>query len=383
MFGELIPAYLFLAGTGAGGVAAASIIDLVFARIPFGLTAVTRPFDGRPLDRLISLVFAASVGALVLGVACLMVDLGRVDRIFSLFFPPVFTLMSLGTWALTALLAVVGILTLQCFLYLSNLKRPFATVLEIFAIMLACVVALYAGLLLQGLAGVRLWTSFWVPVLFVLSAASCGCALVIGCALFVDLDREVTVVVRRVLSLDVVVIVLELAAATVFLGNAVGANHPGVVASTENLLHGKAALSWWCGFVLCGVLLPLCAEVVLLLRERICLRRESLRVPNKNGKRFVKTLSPANKPNFTMDSIASSWILAALAALVLVGGVGLRWAVVEAGEQRPLELQEVPKQKTENDTSPAAVSFGGENVDCGESGDNSERDEKERSSLHG
>ena len=38
------------------------------------------------------------------------------------------------------------------------------------------VLGLATGLLLQTLSGVRLWSSPWVPALFALSAASCGCA---------------------------------------------------------------------------------------------------------------------------------------------------------------------------------------------------------------
>ena len=57
-------------------------------------------------------------------------------------------------------------------------------VAEIVACGLAVVVAVYAGLLLQTLAGVRLWSSPWVPALFALSAASCGCALLMAGALF-------------------------------------------------------------------------------------------------------------------------------------------------------------------------------------------------------
>ena len=39
MFGELVADYLFLAGVGAGGIAAASLADLLFVRAPFGAAA--------------------------------------------------------------------------------------------------------------------------------------------------------------------------------------------------------------------------------------------------------------------------------------------------------------------------------------------------------
>lgn len=70
MFGELVAAYLFLAGTGAGGIGAAALADLVAVRIPFGAAAVGAVADGRPADRLVAFALAASVAALALGSAC-------------------------------------------------------------------------------------------------------------------------------------------------------------------------------------------------------------------------------------------------------------------------------------------------------------------------
>lgn len=40
MFGELVAAYLFLAGVGAGGIAAASLADLLFVKAAFADASV-------------------------------------------------------------------------------------------------------------------------------------------------------------------------------------------------------------------------------------------------------------------------------------------------------------------------------------------------------
>lgn len=316
MFGELVAAYLFLAGTGAGGIGAAALADLVAVRIPFGAAAVGAVADGRPADRLVAFALAASVAALALGSACLMADLGRADRVLALFLAPTFTLMNGGAWALAALLSVGTALGLARFMYLPWVGRRVVAALEVVAVILAAVVAVYAGLLLQMLPGVRLWSPLWVPVLFTLSAASCGCALLMAAALFVEADETAASLVRGALAVDAALIAGEVLAAVLFLGGALGGDHPGVAASVESLLHGPAALPWWCGFVACGLLAPLVAEVALGLRRR---RRRS-------------PAAPAPAP---VGPVA----LAVLAALVLVGGAGLRWALVEAGEQRPLELQ--------------------------------------------
>lgn len=186
MFGELVTAYLFLAGVGAGGVAAASVADLLFVREPFGADVVPDFAEKRPAERLVAGVLALSCGALALGAGCLAADLGRADRVLSLFLAPPVTLMNLGAWAVALLTAVAAALALARFLYVPWLRRCAMVVAETIACGLAVVVAVYAGLLLQTLSGVRLWSSPWVPALFALSAASCGCALLMAGALFVE-----------------------------------------------------------------------------------------------------------------------------------------------------------------------------------------------------
>lgn len=348
MFGELVAAYLFLAGAGAGGIAAVSLTDLLVVRAPFGSAAPVSVADASPAERLVAYASAASVGALVVGVACLIADVGRADRVLALFFTPAFTFMNVGTWALAALVAVGAVLALVRFLHLPWVGRGAVAALEVVAVALAFVVAVYAGLLLQGLAGVRLWASAWVPVLFVLSAVSCGCALVAGCALFVEADRRTVALGRSILRIDAAVVVAEALAGALFLAGAAGSDHPGVVASVESLLHGAAALPWWCGFVLCGLAAPLAIEGAFWLRERRC-GGGSNGLGNEPVSRGAGAPGAFPTPAFAVPPVA----LAALAALVLAGGAGLRWAVVEAGEQRPLELQEVEGDRSAHATSPA------------------------------
>ena len=349
VFGELIAAYLFLAGTGAGGIAVASLADLLAVRAPFGEGAPPSVAEASPAERLAAFTLAASWGALALGTACLAADLGRIDRVLALFLAPAPTLMNLGAWALAALIAVGGALVLVRFLYLPQVTRRVVVVGEVVAVALAAVVAVYAGLLLSMLPGVRLWASPAVPVLFVLSAASCGCAVVVGAALFVENDGEVRRLVRRVLTVDIAVVVAEMAAAAWFLGAALASDHPGVAASAESLLHGSAALPWWIGFGLCGLLVPLVAETVLGLRGR-----------SRHGagglERFPvasRSAAPVPDASSATTSVAPA-VLAVLAACVLVGGIGLRGAIEDAGAHRPLELRDPASVSVGTDPSPAA-----------------------------
>lgn len=344
MFGELVTAYLFLAGVGAGGVAAASVADLLFVREPFGADVVPDFAEKRPAERLVAGVLALSCGALALGAGCLAADLGRADRVLSLFLAPPVTLMNLGAWAVALLTAVAAALALARFLYVPWLRRCAMVVAETIACGLAVVVAVYAGLL-QTLSGVRLWSSPWVPALFALSAASCGCALLMAGALFVEGDGSVRKAVRSAARVDVVVIVAEAVAAAGLLAFALGSDHAGVRASATSLMHGPAALPWWAAFVACGLAAALAVEVGCLVRG--------------HGRSAAKAVAKAYP----------AAALALAAALVLVGALGLRAAVVEAGAQRPLELQEaeapasVPSENEEAAglrSAPSAEKSGGE-----------------------
>lgn len=347
MFGELVTAYLFLAGVGAGGVAAASLADLLLVREPFGTDVVPDFAEKRPAERLVAGVLALSCGALALGAGCLAADLGRIDRVLSLFLTPPATLMNLGAWAVALLTVLAAALALARFLYLPWANRRAVVVAEIVACGLAVVVAVYAGLLLQTLSGVRLWSSPWVPTLFALSAASCGCALLMAGALFVEGDGSVRKAVRSAARVDVVVIVAEAVAAAGLLAFALGSDHAGVRASATSLMHGPAALPWWAAFVACGLAAALAVEVGCLVRGH-------------------------GRSRSAAKAVAKAYPTAALAlaaALVLVGALGLRAAVVEAGAQRPLELQEaeapasVPSENKEAAglrSAPSAEESGGE-----------------------
>ena len=162
-----------------------------------------------------------------------------------------------------------------------------------------------------------------------------------------DRDGSVRKAVRSAARVDVVVIVAEAVAAAGLLAFALGSDHAGVRASATSLMHGPAALPWWAAFVACGLAAALAVEVGCLVRGH-------------------------GRSRSAAKAVAKAYPTAALAlaaALVLVGALGLRAAVVEAGAQRPLELQEaeapasVPSENEEAAglrSAPSAEKSGGE-----------------------
>ena len=149
-------------------------------------------------------------------------------------------------------------------------------------------------------------------------------------ALFVEGDEGVRKVAQAAAHADTVVIVAEVAAAAGFLAFVAGSDHAGVEASAASLLCGPAALPWWVGFMACGLAAPLAVEVGCLVRERW----RSRSGVGRDARAYPLGV-PVSEPR-----AYPATVMALAAALVLVGAVGLRAAVVEAGAQRPLELQE-------------------------------------------
>lgn len=317
MLGELAVLYLFLGGAGAGCVATCALADLLWLREPFGMTAAYGPeLAADPARRAVALGFALGLGALVAGVACLGFDLGRADRVLALFLSPRLTVMSVGAFALAALVVLAVPLAAVRFLYLPGIGRGAVAALEVLAVVLGAVVMAYTGLLLQSLQGAGLWRSAWLPVLFTLSSASSGIALVLACCAWAGEDAVLERLMSTLIRVDGVLIVAEAAAAALFAGLSAASAHPGAAAAAEALLEGPQAAAWWLGFGLCGLALPLAAELTCLLAR---------------GRRVAGA------------RLAASAALPALAAvLVLAGALCLRWAVTDAAVPRELALQDPP-----------------------------------------
>ena len=303
MFGTLAVVYLFLGGAGAGAIVLCSLIDLVWVKQPFG-TAANVP--GPSIDsrgRIVDFGFLVGFFALVMGIASLLFDLGRIDRALDLFLSPSPTLLTVGSYALAVLALIGACLALVRFLYLPDAARSAVAALEVVAIVVGAAVMLYTGLLLQTIGGVALWASPLVPVLFVLSSLSSGAALLFAVSHFVGQDWASVRMMRGLVRADAVLIVLEAVCAAVFVALAGASDHPGVRESFVALVEGNVAPVWWLGFVACGLAAPLVIEAVHL-RGR-----------------------------------GTQALLGIAAILVLVGAFCLRFGIVEAGAHRELMLE--------------------------------------------
>lgn len=312
MFGALTVGYLFLGGAGAGAIVVGCMLDLVAVRAPFGTDARVSVDEAPPVERVASFTLLAGFAALVLGTLCLIIDLGRIDRVLALFLNPSLTYLTVGSYALAVLVLCGAFLALVRFVYLPSVPRSAVVAVEAVAAAVGTVVALYTGLLLQGLGAVALWKSPLLPVMFVLSSLSCGIAVALAASFFSELDADLTRAVHALACVDAAVIALEAVASAAFAEISLGGGNPAASASAAQLMGGSEALAWWVGFVLCGLIVPFVVEAVNAVRGR-------------------------TKPVLRAA-------LAVAAVLVLVGGLCMRGSVVGAGAHRALELEEPAAQ---------------------------------------
>ncbi|WP_302962484.1 NrfD/PsrC family molybdoenzyme membrane anchor subunit [uncultured Adlercreutzia sp.] len=317
MFSELVVAYLFLGGTGAGACAVMAVASLLVDGDRLRLCAASRFLDecGRPFGRFFGTGFTAGVVVLALGMICLLADVGRPDRLVLLVVSDLTNYLVLGAWSLAACFGL-GVLAALAWRGMVPAAPMALRVLGVLLAVVSLVVMAYTGLLLSSMASVPLWNNLWLPVMFVLSSLSCGIALVLASTLLGRGARAFASVLRMLVRIDGLIIVAEVLVlvawlvavwATATAGSADAAptsTDAAALVSVRLLLAGPDALAFWAGLVAVGLVVPLTI----------------------NGIASVASSSSRAAP-MTLGRRAA---FLASAAGVLIGGVCLRATVVSA-----------------------------------------------------
>lgn len=309
MFGLAVVGYLFLGGVGGGlclvaGLAGFWVLgpvgrpnrqnQLIYLGIPHACTG---------LAPVLGTAFGAAVLALVAGALLLLADAGNYPALPELLFPPKPSLLSFGTWAL-ALGAALSFALLVIWRGRVPLRYPgLLRFAHATTAIVGLAIALYTGLFLASMRAVPLWNTPLVPALFVLSSTSCGLVLFAVFAKTLGAAASAENLVRRIIVLDLAVVVLELALALAFVTLALLAPREGSMAieaqSAQLLAFGPEAWLWWGVFTGAGIGGTLVLDVLLL------------RANGREAGRLRGTLAPA--------------------ACVLCGALAMRYGIVEAG----------------------------------------------------
>ncbi|WP_139652927.1 NrfD/PsrC family molybdoenzyme membrane anchor subunit [Raoultibacter phocaeensis] len=257
LFSDLIVWYLFLGGVGGGLCLAALFVE---HRARSG----KRPWV--ELNRAIAKpALVVAFTALAAGSACLMKDLALPEKALLLFVKPTFSAITVGTYALTGLMACIALLAVLAFRERAFARPLPGIALRAAAAVLSLVVIVYTGVLLSSMAAVPLWLSVCIPVLFTLSSFSSGIAGVMLLSAFPQSTMRQTVpALRTLLAVDVVLIALEIATVVALAVHLSG--DAAALASVEALVAGQLAGQFWIGFAACGLVLPIVLEVVFSSR---------------------------------------------------------------------------------------------------------------------
>lgn len=316
MFSELVVAYLFLGGTGAGALLIAAVLMLLADErdVSRGVVVRFRDNGSAAYRRLFVSILVASLVVLVLGVLCLAADVGRLDRILLLAVSSPSNYLVVGFWALL-LCGTLAAAMLLVWLGVPSVSLPLFRALAVLLAAVSFVAVIYTGLLLSGMPSVPLWFGPWLPGLFAISALSCGVALVGMVAVFSGMATVFGRTMRQVVRADMVLLALEAVVVALWLG-AAWLEHGGsassgatptdaaALASVASVLNGACSLPFWGGLVLVGLVAPFAIEAVL---------------------------ARCNASKDVAEASLASRALLASAGCVLVGGACLRAVVVAAG----------------------------------------------------
>ncbi|MCL1052033.1 polysulfide reductase NrfD [Shewanella abyssi] len=250
-WGLLVAAYLFLAGAGAGALFISGCLVLSNkVQVPHHLnTAKISAIVG-------TLLLMLGTGMIVFDLTTFQYGIANVDvvkffrfyRLFMTIEPS--SMMSIGTWLLT--LAII-FSSLFCLSFRAKAdqpgySRPFAAINVIFAVCIASYTALLIGDINHNLV----WSNSILVVIFLLSALSCGAAVV----LIIKTRLKIVDVNHTFAKSDSALLALEVLTVCVFAYSIYSIS---IFNGMDNLLSfsSTAGAIWWIGAILIGLIMPL------------------------------------------------------------------------------------------------------------------------------
>lgn len=263
IFDVLIIWYLFLGGGGAGVATILSVLSLLSRKGRRGSSNKILSKVKRLPQNFFSVGYCVSFVVLVLSIFCLLVEISRPDRFYYVVFYPSFSIISIGAYVLAATTVCSGVLGLISLFGLNQKTPGILIVLEIGCFVLGAATMVYTGIFLMEFDFIVLWNNPLLPALFVCSACSVGAALLMLCVLIIDQTALRTPHLAVLVAVDTGVIILEIICLIGYcIVSAVLFTDVESTAYLSAFFFGVNAAEFWVGFVVCGLLIPLCLNLV-------------------------------------------------------------------------------------------------------------------------
>jgi formate-dependent nitrite reductase membrane component NrfD len=306
--------YLFLGGAGAGAFFLLALMSLLspWATGKDGRGRASHFVPQAPYTALFAPGLLLSFILLALSALCLVADMGRLDRLLYLFLYPTWSLLTIGSYALTVLLVAGAVLLAAWLRLLPPLNRGVVRVVEVLGMVAAVVMMVYTGLLFYSIGEGLLWGLPVITVLFVLSSLSTGIALIIVPTFFTTAGTVFLTVIRRLAFVDVFLILCEAACAALLLVFAAGGGEWSS-GSVRQLLEGVYQTAFLGGFLLIGLAVPFMLEALFLWQT--------------GARRRLRAQGATSCDNV----IQNSTLIALASSAVLAGGLFLRYCIIGAG----------------------------------------------------
>ena len=241
----VIACYLFLAGMGAGAFALAAI------------AAFVKP----EATKLRTVGYVIAPIAVAVGCVLLMVD-AKAGLFNPLrFFFIITNLQSVMAWGVIILVLFIVVSLITAIIMLKKQSTPKA--LDGIGLVLAVCTAAYTGVLLGAAPAYPLWNIVVLPLLFIVSAASSGFAVVllVSYARGFEDPAKLGFLKKTGLALPVLEAILVIVLFAVAMMTS-GSGAEAAVASVMNMVAGGYAPVFWIGFVIIGLAVPFAIELM-------------------------------------------------------------------------------------------------------------------------
>lgn len=293
---EIIAIYLYLAGMGAGSFVIGTLFNW-FVNPTRSVFIWDLPFDLAKAALLWGPILVA------IGAPFLILDLGIKKRFLYACLNPRTSWVARG-FIILSVFIVIGLVLMAKSVLPFAWFRPESilwTILEVIALAFAFGTAIYTGILLKATRSIPLWNTYFLPLLFLVSALSTGSMAIILSILGAGLLSHDAVALKILIGGEQILVVIEGIIFYLYLSRSYRTSEQGKD-SVRLLLFGDMKIIFWGGIVSLGFIFPVILE---------------------------------NIASFFPGNVA--FILAA-GILLLCGGFFLRLAILHAGikEQIPM-----------------------------------------------